>query len=1195
MKPATARALTLLVMAAGCGGALAQLGGGCAQTPTLVPVRSLASSGKASFVCLAAPGSVPLELPLGNCTSQQFGSQCEYYYEDDAGDLDAGSGLLPHLYGLVTQTLTGEVAVVDTSAVSGPVLDENPSEPGANFLHVGAQPTGIVSTPAGVATFVGSADINHAGIYAIPSALIRPSSASGVPDTCIPGSGDGGSVEAPALTSWPACRLPAAPGDILLINDPALLDGTERETCDSSTYALPDPIKDPISYREDKQLTQRGRPKLVVSIPSAGGIAVFDAQDIFNRNAGSFADCTIERWVPLEVEDSDLQAIAAQPAPYTGLACTNGPPGQPPLKSSYKSQPGGMSWANGTLYVADLGAPVIHVLDMATPCNPVERAALLPTSAEDPSRVVFASKVSASLLNTPGFKQYLYATDVVDGSAMVFDVSVGSTTRRPLVRQHPEWNPFEPRDRVKFGAPPADIILVQRDVPVPDPVTGVAQSGVLCDPNPNALTCISTSTQCDVGTSYRTSSDYTTGAGPEKLRGEFAFAALTSGKVAVIDVTDFDAPCRTPYTGSSLAGCGSAAAGPFIASDELSCNIVAPNEARAEYYDVVGPYAGDHVPGIQSYPLLYGSDGSAVGPTSTATPPRMVATLPATLPAACTQTCDPNQCGTTCDTLPGCPLELFVGGILTPLDVESGVCGTACAANGNTCTRDADCCGDSLEAADYGVCNAGVCQSQLCAADGAACDPSQPPLCCSGSCEKGVCTKSAPGKAFAPGGIGTNNALAVNLEDPRAQIVNQNWTVTFEGSIPGFQERLIPLFQPTSPTAYTLADPISQFCASGVLSEAAFSEMLAAQPKGVGLTAADLADYVQITSDLPNVLDPYWNDGPRTLDAGVAPPNCSYTSCLNLFGTIDQPELDPRRDLRILEAYNDRVTLQVRETQSEPCIPDNQPCSTAQTACCSGKDQCTSSGVCGQTITFDAIACCFPSDVQYTVRVGSQWNVVGDQSGFLHHVVADATTGVCRDACDPVLSRKNGRVVESLAASGANPVAIPDRGAGDIDPSPSFLNPMFRFGIAAGTATCATDTDCNPGFGCNSGACNAKVYQLDAKHLGIKCTAKNLTACSGAAPLCDLAGGTVSVGTCFTYGATPVPQLVSQRDYVFRFATSGSFTPLLVSLSSDPSALVLPQSISYLVPTSELAITDGSFNGLIFVNLASPGVSRSYF
>src|SRR6185437_3572670 len=136
--------------------------------------------------------------------------------------------------------------------------------------------------------------------------------------------------------------------------------------------------------------------------------------------------------------------------------CGNPPPNTPPLASSYTPRPGSISYAGGTLYVADTAAPVIHVVDMfdtlegsqvISPCNPIERAPLLPSSAENPARVVFAGKVSVATLPTPdltspspllkpyntasddSLRRFLYATDTYDGSVMVFDVSDSSTTR----------------------------------------------------------------------------------------------------------------------------------------------------------------------------------------------------------------------------------------------------------------------------------------------------------------------------------------------------------------------------------------------------------------------------------------------------------------------------------------------------------------------------------------------------------------------------------------------------------------------------------------------------------------------------------------------------------------------------------------------------------------------------------------------
>ena len=547
---------------------------------------------------------------------------------------------------------------------------------------------------------------------------------------------------------------------------------------------------------------------------------------------------------------------------------------------------------------------------------------------------------------TPDFKRYLYATDVYDWSAMVFDISTNSTTRRPLERAHKEWNPFQPRDRIKFAAPPADLVIVQHDQPAISPVTGVAPTGVLCNPNPNAVTCIPSATYCDLGTSYRTSPDYTTGAGPLKLRGEFAFAALTNGKVAVIDIADFDAPCRAPATPTPLAGCNAQGGGALATSLEVSCNVVAPYEARDNTFEAVGNQPGNHVPGIQTFPRLFANDGSVFGETTTSTPPQMVATLPPTIPAACLQACDPLVCGISCDTLPGCPLETFVGGVQTPIDIAGGQCSKPCQ-DGTACSSSGDCCGTS-------VCGSqGVCHPANCAADRTACTPSAAagptdPNCngalcedcapdgmtaCNPStlkpnqtdpgCNPALCTSATWAKpsvnaVLVPGAIQGDNGLAMNLEDPRAQVVDQNWAVSFEGPIPGFDQRIAALELPAGGMVKvpTLVDPNSRFCDNGVLSKAAFVEMLGAKNESASL-ASDYADYVQITTDIPNPEDPYWTEL-AALDGG-ATVGCNYAECLNVFGPIDAPDLNTSRDLRILEAYEDHVELEVRAKGTVTC------------------------------------------------------------------------------------------------------------------------------------------------------------------------------------------------------------------------------------------------------------------------------------
>src|SRR5262249_47422573 len=143
---------------------------GCAQEPVLVPLRSLERSGKVSYVCLGIPGDADgVVRPLSACGGQVVFDQNTFALDD------AGTIPINHLYALVTQTSRGEVAVVDLTAQNGSVIDQNPGIPGANFLPVGAEPTDIVTTAGGTASFVTVAEVGRAGIFALPSAFIRPS------------------------------------------------------------------------------------------------------------------------------------------------------------------------------------------------------------------------------------------------------------------------------------------------------------------------------------------------------------------------------------------------------------------------------------------------------------------------------------------------------------------------------------------------------------------------------------------------------------------------------------------------------------------------------------------------------------------------------------------------------------------------------------------------------------------------------------------------------------------------------------------------------------------------------------------------------------------------------------------------------------------------------------------------------------
>lgn len=976
------------------------LASACGQQSTQVAVRSLERSGRAAFVCLDAPSTRPgPALPLARCSGAVAATV------DDYGQLESGETTLPHLYALVTQTTRGEVALVDTTAAAGNVIDENPGVPGANFLPTGAQPTDIVSTPGSTASFVGIAEIGREALFALPSNAIRPADRQTEPE----------------LSSWPACRLPAAPGELAVVVDPAK-DGAVRATCDGEYAASPPTLKNP--SHGDLSREGAGREKLIVTLPDLGGFAVLDAQDVLDRDAGSFEPCTIERWVPFAI---DLPAPAGAPvpqgpAPKTGAACVE--PSVPAVAAvaNPRSRPGGIALTGTRMFVADLDAPVVHVVDLPTPCDPIERPPLLPTDARDPSRVVMTSRVAATTSPTAALKRYVYALDLDDGSAMIFDVSDDATSRYPLQRPHPEWNPFQPPDRVKFTAPAQDLMVLTRDVPATNPATGTANSGVRCSADPGLVSCGTTSdppTTCDVRTLYRTSGcdgretdptvdncTYESGAGPKLLRGTFGFALLSSGQLGVVDIDDLDADCRAPKTLSATAGCGERTGSGLASTQEVSCNIVEPNSPRSAQYAVSSEKAGRHAPGLQSLPLLYDRSGSMVASdadaSSRGTMPFLVATVSKT-------------------------------GDAPALAVGAGV--------------------ETLNA------------------DGAG-------------------AQHQSGQVAAEPETKLRYALAMNVEDPRVHLADQTWIVGWEGGLADYSRRLTNLrLSPAGSADDGLHDPNGRYCEIGVQSEAAATEVLMAAGEKAAAAAADaraFADYVQITSAIPPDGDPYWSS------IGGA---CSLASCTGMFGTPEVPR--PERDLRIREAYQDHLSLELRATRKD--------------------------------LSNQVVKCCFPSDVGFIVRGGSQWIVQGSQAGFLHHVIADPATGACRNSCEPRLARRNGRA--RLAPSA--PVK-------DGDPF-AFINPMFRFAIVGASRACTSSSQCG-GASCTNGKC------------------------------------------------VPLPA----RDLNFQFTTQGAFEALAVDLAATASDIE-PQALRFLSPTGEIAVTDGSLNGLYLISTQSLQVTRQYY
>ncbi len=858
----------------------------CQTTVEPPPMRSLANSGRVSLLCL-------------EYTSQRG--------RDLRACPDSVDPLIDHedrrVMALVTQSLRGEVAVIDMH--DSRVVDEEPALPGTEFLPLGANPSGIVSTPGGSATFVGTTEPGREALFALPSSCILPP-AVGEP--------------ARDLSLWSTCRLPAAPAELELV---AVADGGPdgygvgcQGAKDKAWYAAATmPVAErrqdcPASLEDEAHLAPVGRRKLVVTFPTLGMVGVYDAQALLNQKPGTFPPCVPDAMVALRVTPPTALAPQALPADLVGSAtCAVAAPRYEfgPAPTAYQSRPAGVALQGGKMFVADLGTPLVHVLDLSNPCAPSELEPLLPRSFDEPKRDVRTRDLSVSEPLRSG-EQFVYAIDDADGSAMVFDVGAKSSQRTPLVRPGSPELPFEPPDRIRFDAPIRDLLLLSHDAPIVDPNTGTTTLGTLCDPNPNSDS---------VGSLYRTSSDRTRGAGPRKFRGTFGFMALGSGSVAAVDIEDFDEACRrpvsntTPGTGRDWRGCAYA---PGIASymtdavasvsDEVSCNIVQRHRARGSMAMLMDTGIGVTAPNLRSLPQLSDPLSGDVG-ASQVGPARLRPRLLAVPFAA-------------------------DGGVTSPSQVLVG--STAMAIEGDL--------NQSLLDVDPGT------------------------------------TES--------------HSLLLPLGEPRVYASQESFTATYEGAVllprstgrlpvvSGTDERV---GRPLRDTELLLRDADALFCDAGVSDEA----LALATGESMGLAsgrrrsdfASGHADYVQLT-DKFSVDDAYFA-------STAAQAACGETdlrgACEEWFGTTELPLAT--RDLRVTEAYHDRLLL-------EPRVPGDEAAWVKR------------------------VHCCFPSVHNYVVRGGQQWVVRG--SRLLHDIIPGAGVRCVRD-CSPRKAHLKSRAFEVTSSA----------------------------------------------------------------------------------------------------------------------------------------------------------------------------------
>lgn len=275
-------------------------------------------------------------------------------------------------------------------------------------------------------------------------------------------------------------------------------------------------------------------------------------------------------------------------------------------------------------------------------------------------------------------------------------------------------------------------------------------------------------------------------------------------------------------------------------------------------------------------------------------------------------------------------------------------------------------------------------------------------------------------------------------EVPQAHI-DQDWTVSWEGAIPGFDGLPASISTDDAYSSLILSQPNARFCAKGVEDWAqgneraekvrsAYVQSKFAPPSDLGL----ITDYVQLTEDILPDGDDYWNVSQDCWDPQLSTAALRQNVCQKTFGAAsDQSTV---RDFPILEAYDDKLVLGRYFTRTTTG-PGNVSSSRREVVY---KDPSNASDL-------KLMRCCFHNQVRFRVRTGQLWSVVGAAVGggagvgFLSHMTTDAQ-GRCVSSCDTRESLLNARAPMapfSIGAVGRNsPLAM--------------RNPMFDFFIAAG-------------------------------------------------------------------------------------------------------------------------------------------------
>jgi hypothetical protein len=1083
----------------------------CSQTPTNIPVRTFQQAQRMDYVCMAVNDQNGNPLP---------GNDLKPLLPDDCSPLPANvGGFVPnHLFALVTQTTPGTLAVVDLT--NGNVVDEDKSTPGVNFIPVGARPTDVAAAPDGAMSFVTSGDVNKPALYGLDTRRILGDS--------------GGSPPLPPLqlTDLPACALPQPPSAVI------------AAPTSGGNYVLLVILRAWAGL--DAQIATIDPKPLLRGAHLAGGAGPVDAPGTLSPctalSATTLASTTPKTFtggptwpdgVPyvdggVDLDGAEPPPVPALPEGGTAAACPAGgrvPPGASvPLSVGPLQPPDPTAMALRTdkqlLYVADSAVPLIHVIDVSNPSKLTEDPSkdLLAISSRDPGKRVPVGPLAISP-PTRDYKRYLYAVDESDGTVMVFDITdPNSSSRTPLQRPHAELNPFYPIDRLSFSSPVATVAFVQHDWVLPSQVDPTHYySGLLCNPNPaahpnaNSFRAKGAYYRADQAAAIESSG--TVENFPGRLRGVFGFVTLSTGSVVPIDVDDWDAPCRRP--------------------DPMTDQPVHDFE-DAGYTD----------PGSNGAPLWHGRTGLLDIPQPYWTGPNDFDEYHA-----------PLTYQSSISDYPAVTLEAFFP-VSSPHRIRSNFLLLNDPNTGNhspNVPSQPQLFDQNGAPVQLGSPTASLLQpTQL--APGFI-DPSQVQNPSEPNPTLRTQVPNAPDAGGQASGATAN--IRVSFDDPTTHF-DQDWTLTFEGVLPGtpgvtadivstddYQSLILTTgtsVPPADAGATGLTTP--GFCALGIEDwTVGIARRDGMGDKAQAAAGAWTADYIEFADDLLQQGDGYWGLQGNECWAGTSLADGSssdvsdarYSACSQTFGSSGTAtgtsgygtvaDTYPSRDFPIIRAYDDHLQI----GRFGWVAKNEDPSSRVVVGPNSSPDQAS---------FLKFAQCCFHRQATFKVRTGGEWSLVGQNGlGLLHHV-RGGPGGACVLSCDPADTLLNGRLLDTSVASGGKAncptvVAPPSSTAAPLRNDPSALrNPMFSFYIVPPP--------------------------------------------KGAAPDCN--------------------HTLITRDVQWRFSMRGGFDPIAISLTQGSAGGVSPQSMRFVEPFGQLAVVDGAQQGLVLIDLNTLGFAHSpYF